>query len=57
MEILFIKILLKEKVFDSIDTSIITFMLKSSVQYGSSNRASVYTKDKKRIEQGGKQEL
>ena len=44
----------KEKVFDSIDTSIITFMLKSSVQYGSSNRASVYTKDKKRIEQGGK---
>lgn len=44
----------KEKVFDSINTSIITFMLKSSVQYGSSSRASVYTKDKKRIEQGGK---
>lgn len=44
----------KEKVFDSINTNIITFMLKSSVQYGSSSRASVYTKDKKRIEQGGK---
>ena len=44
----------KEKVFDSINTSIITFMLKSSVQYGSSSRASVYTKDKNRIEQGGK---
>lgn len=44
----------REKVFDSIDTSIITFMLKSSVRYGSSSRATVYTKDKQRIEQGGK---
>lgn len=44
----------REKVFDSIDTSIITAMLKSSVRFGSSSRASVYTKDKQRIEQGGK---
>ena len=44
----------KDKVFDSVDTSVITSMLRSSVVRGSSARASVYTKDKKRIAQGGK---
>ena len=44
----------REKVFDSVNTSIITFMLESSVRHGSSNRASVFTKNKERIEQGGK---
>ncbi|MGY0395242.1 transglycosylase domain-containing protein [Fusobacterium sp. SYSU M8A802] len=44
----------KEKVYDSIDTSLITYMLKSSVLHGSSSRASVYDLQKKRIEQGGK---
>lgn len=44
----------KEKIFDSLDTSLITYMLKSSVIFGSSNRASVYDKNKRRIEQGGK---
>lgn len=44
----------KEKIYDSLDTSIITYMLKSSVMFGSSYRAGVYDQDKKRIEQGGK---
>jgi len=44
----------KEKRFDSIDTSVVTSMLSSSVIRGSSARAAVFTKDKKRIAQGGK---
>ncbi|MDR1835735.1 MAG: penicillin-binding protein [Fusobacteriaceae bacterium] len=44
----------KEKVFDSIDTSIVTSMLISSVRSGSSSRAAVTTKDNKQIAQGGK---
>ena len=44
----------KEKKFDSIDTSVVTSMLSSSVIRGSSARASVLTRDKKRIAQGGK---
>lgn len=44
----------KEKIYDSLDTSLITYMLKSSVMFGSSNRASVYDANKRRIEQGGK---
>lgn len=44
----------REKVFDSVNTSIITFMLESSVRHGSSSRASVFNKNKERIEQGGK---
>jgi len=44
----------KEKVFDSIDTSVVTSMLVSSVRRGSSARAAVTTKDKKTIAQGGK---
>lgn len=44
----------KEKIYDSLDTSLITYMLKSSVMFGSSGRAAVYDSNKKRIEQGGK---
>ena len=44
----------KEKIYDSLDTSLITYMLKSSVMFGSSHRASVYDSNKRRIEQGGK---
>jgi penicillin-binding protein 1A len=44
----------KDKVFDSVDTSVITSMLSSSVARGSSARARVLTKDKKAIAQGGK---
>lgn len=44
----------KEKIYDSLDTSLITYMLKSSVMFGSSGRAAVYDTNKKRIEQGGK---
>ncbi|WP_410207411.1 transglycosylase domain-containing protein [Fusobacterium sp.] len=44
----------KEKIYDSLDTSLITYMLKSSVIFGSSSRASVYDANKRRIEQGGK---
>lgn len=43
-----------EKIYDSIETSLITYMLKSSVANGSSSRASVYSNTKQRIEQGGK---
>lgn len=51
---LFEKLPQKEKVYESLDTSLITYMLKSSVLHGSSSRASVYDLNKKRIEQGGK---
>lgn len=44
----------KEKIYDSLDTSLITYMLKSSVMFGSSGRAAVYDSNKRRIEQGGK---
>lgn len=44
----------KEKVYDSLDISLITYMLKSSVMFGSSGRAAVYDSNKRRIEQGGK---
>ena len=44
----------KEKTFDSIDTSVVTSMLSSSVARGSSARAAVIGRDKKRIAQGGK---
>lgn len=43
-----------EKIYDSLDTSLITYMLKSSVMFGSSGRAAVYDKNHRRIEQGGK---
>ncbi|MDR1835250.1 MAG: penicillin-binding protein [Fusobacteriaceae bacterium] len=44
----------KEKTFDSIDTSVVTSMLVSSVRRGSSARAAVTTKEGKTIAQGGK---
>lgn len=44
----------KEKIYDSLDTSLITYMLKSSVIFGSSSKASVFDANKRRIEQGGK---
>ncbi|MGF6906868.1 transglycosylase domain-containing protein [Fusobacterium sp. PH5-44] len=44
----------KSKTFDSIDTSVVTSMLSSSVARGSSARAAVVGRDKKRIAQGGK---
>lgn len=44
----------KDKIFESQDTSIITYMLKSSVQSGTSARARVITKTGAPMEQGGK---
>lgn len=44
----------KDKLFESQDTSIITYMLKSSVQSGTSARARVITKTGAPMEQGGK---
>lgn len=44
----------KEKIYDSLDISLVTYMLKSSVMFGSSGRAAVYDSNKNRIEQGGK---
>ncbi|WP_288730568.1 transglycosylase domain-containing protein [uncultured Fusobacterium sp.] len=44
----------KDKLFESQDTSIITYMLKSSVQSGTSARARVITKTGTPMEQGGK---
>src|SRR3712207_9538731 len=44
----------KEKIFESQDTSIITYMLKSSVQSGTSARARVITRTGAPMEQGGK---
>lgn len=44
----------KDKLFESQDTSIITYMLKSSVQSGTSARARVITKTGSPMEQGGK---
>lgn len=44
----------KEKVFESRDTSAITFMLKSSVQSGTSSRARVILPNGMPMEQGGK---
>lgn len=44
----------KDKLFESQDTSIITYMLKSSVQSGTSTRARVITKTGTPMEQGGK---
>lgn len=52
--ILYEKLPEKEKIYDSLDTSLITYMLKSSVMFGSSGRAAVYDSNKRRIEQGGK---
>lgn len=44
----------KEKIYDSIDTSIITAMLKSVVSNGTAGRAKVYDRNGRPIEQGGK---
>lgn len=44
----------KKEIFSPLYTSILTYMLKSSVAYGSSYKAAVYKKSKSRIEQGGK---
>lgn len=44
----------KDKLFESQDTSIITYMLKSSVQSGTSARARVIIKTGAPMEQGGK---
>lgn len=44
----------KDKIFESQDTSIITYMLKSSVQSGTSARARVITRNGAPMEQGGK---
>lgn len=44
----------KERIFDSLDTSVITAMLKTVVSNGTGSRAKVYDKNGKAIEQGGK---
>ena len=44
----------KEKIYEGLDTSLITYMLKSSVLFGSSSKAAVFDKNNQRIEQGGK---
>lgn len=44
----------KEKTFDSKDTSVITYMLKSSVQSGTSYRARVILPNGAAMQQGGK---
>ena len=44
----------KTKIFDSVDTSVITAMLKTVVSNGSAGRGRVVGKDGQAIEQGGK---
>lgn len=44
----------KERIFESIDTSIITAMMKTVVSNGTASRAKVFDKNGKQIEQGGK---
>lgn len=44
----------KEKAFESKDTSVVTYMLKSSVQSGTSYRAGVILPNGSAMEQGGK---
>lgn len=44
----------EERIFESIDTSVITAMLKTVVSNGTGSKARVYDKSGKPIEQGGK---
>lgn len=44
----------KERIFDSLDASVITAMMKTVVSNGTATRAKVFDKDGKQIEQGGK---
>ena len=44
----------KEKIYDSVDTSVITAMLKTVVSNGTASRAKVYDRNGRPIEQGGK---
>lgn len=44
----------KEKIYDSLDTSVITAMLKTVVNNGTGGRAKVYNRNGSPIEQGGK---
>ncbi len=43
-----------EEIYDSVDTSLLTAMLKSVVSRGTAGQARVYDKNGKQIEQGGK---